>query len=152
MTKLRTGQPFMPADAFGRALRGLGVNLLVRDVAKALGFHQGVLGATAVYADPDFAVVRLGTMEWLLHADHTYAKHPLYAALRADLPRGLGAEIRLHGVDPDGCERRARDGGFTVLAGAVDKPHGLRECYLLDPDGYIWVPDVPLPVAGARIP
>ena len=57
--------------------------------------------------------------------------------------RGVGAELRLHGLDPDGAEARARARGDTVLAGAIDKPHGLRECYLVDPDGYIWVPDIP---------
>ncbi len=30
-----------------------------------------------------------------------------------------------------------------VLAGAMDKPHGLREAYILDDSGYLWVPDVP---------
>jgi hypothetical protein len=30
-----------------------------------------------------------------------------------------------------------------VLAETQDKPHGLRECYLVDPDGYVWVPGVP---------
>ncbi|MGH6718256.1 MAG: VOC family protein [Alphaproteobacteria bacterium] len=142
--KHRQGQPFMPADAYGRSLAGLGVNVIVRDVARAVAFYEGVLGATIVYADPDFAVARIGTLEWMVHADHTYASHPLYGALRDDLPRGLGVEIRLHGVDPDGCERRAAAGGHTVLASSADKPHGLRECYVLDPDGYLWVPDVPV--------
>jgi hypothetical protein len=32
-----------------------------------------------------------------------------------------------------------------VLAEAADKPHGLRESYIVDPDGYVWVPDRPLP-------
>ena len=31
-----------------------------------------------------------------------------------------------------------------VLAESRDKPHGLRECYIADPDGYIWVPGVAL--------
>jgi hypothetical protein len=31
------------------------------------------------------------------------------------------------------------------LAASEDKPHGLRECYLLDPEGYVWVPGRPLP-------
>ena len=31
-----------------------------------------------------------------------------------------------------------------VVASAADKGHGLREAYLMDPDGYLWVPDVPL--------
>ena len=34
--------------------------------------------------------------------------------------------------------------GFQVLAGATDKPHGLREAYIEGPDGYVWVADVPL--------
>jgi hypothetical protein len=29
-----------------------------------------------------------------------------------------------------------------VLAGSMDKPHGLRECMLIDDDGYVWVPGV----------
>ena len=53
-------------------------------------------------------------------------------------------EIRLHGIDPDTAEAKAHELGYTVLSGAVDKPHGLREVYLLDGDGYCWVPDVPL--------
>jgi hypothetical protein len=30
-----------------------------------------------------------------------------------------------------------------VVAGPTNKPHGLREAYILDPEGYLWVPDVP---------
>jgi catechol 2,3-dioxygenase-like lactoylglutathione lyase family enzyme len=148
MVKERSGDPWMPADAYGRSLRGLGLNLIVRKVARAVAFHRDVLGARVVYGDPDFAVVALGGAEVMLHADHTYAKHPLHEALAGDLPRGLGAELRVHDTDPDACEARARAGGYTVLAASADKPHGLRECYLPDPDGYIWVPDRPLPAKG----
>ena len=35
---------------------------------------------------------------------------------------------------------RARQRGDTILAGAMDKPHGLREVYIVDPDGSVWVP------------
>lgn len=79
----------------------------------------------------------------MLHADHTYLDHPLHASLCADTPRGGGAELRLHGRNPDEAEAAARRLGFTVLARAIDKPHGLREAYLIDPDGYLWVPDIP---------
>jgi hypothetical protein len=61
------------------------------------------------------------------------------------MPRGVGAELRLHGRDPDEAEAAARKLGVSVLAGAKDKPHGLREAYLFDPDGYLWVVDIPLP-------
>ncbi|MDX8443696.1 hypothetical protein [Mesorhizobium australafricanum] len=30
--------------------------------------------------------------------------------------------------------------GHIVLAGSIDKPHGLRECYIVGPDGYVFVP------------
>lgn len=143
--KKRTGDPWMPAPAYGRSLSGLTVNLVVRDVARAVDFARVVLAADVVYADPDFAVLRHGAAEWMLHADHTYSDHALKGSLAADDPRGIGAELRLHGRDPDAAEAAARAAGHTVLAGSMDKPHGLREAYILDPDGYCWVPDVPTP-------
>ncbi len=141
--KLRTGVPWMSGAEYGRSLRGLSLNLLVRDVAAALAFQREVLGAEVVYQDADFAVLRAQGSEWMLHADHTYDQHPLHPSLASGRERGLGAEVRLHGVDPDRAEAAARRLGFTVLAPAADKPHGLREAYVLDPDGYLWVPDLP---------
>ena len=79
----------------------------------------------------------------MLHADHAYLGHPLGASLTTDQARGVGAELRLHGRDPDEAESAHRRLGLEVLVKATDKPHGLREAYLLDPDGYLWVVDVP---------
>ncbi|MEE8533627.1 MAG: VOC family protein [Alphaproteobacteria bacterium] len=142
--KLSTRDPWMPAPDYGRSLEGLTINLLVSDVAAALAFHREVLDAEVVYDDPDFAVLRRGSAEWMLHADHTYKDHPLYGSLTGELARGIGAELRLHGRDPDEAEAAARRLGLTVLQGAMDKPHGLREAFLIDADGYLWVADVPL--------
>ncbi len=142
--KKATEPAWMPADEYGRSLTGLSVNLLVKDIGRSLPFMQQVLDATVVHSDPDFACLRFGQAEWLLHADHTYHDHPLIGSLRETDVRGIGAEMRLHGRDPDAAEQIARERGDIVLAGAMDKPHGLREAYILDPDGYIWVPDVPL--------
>jgi catechol 2,3-dioxygenase-like lactoylglutathione lyase family enzyme len=137
----------MPADAFGRALRGVGINLLVSDVDPAVAFLRDVMGLIPVYADPDFAVLTLGDQPVLLHADHTYDSHPLSGFVTGLDGRGAGVELRLYGVDPDAAEARARAAGHVILAGALDKPHGLREAYVLDPDGYCWVPCVALPPA-----
>ena len=65
-----TGDPWMSAADYGRSLRGLGVNLLVRDMDAALPFHREVLDADVIHADPDFAVLRRGDAEWMLHAAH----------------------------------------------------------------------------------
>jgi catechol 2,3-dioxygenase-like lactoylglutathione lyase family enzyme len=140
--KLRSTNPFMTADEYGRSLEALTVNLLVRDIDAALRFQRDVLRTQVVYADPDFAVVRGYGAEWMLHADHTYQGHALEKALAGEARRGVGVELRLHGCDPDAAEAAARQGGYQVLVGSVDKGHGLREAYLADPDGYVWVPDV----------
>ncbi len=141
--KKSNSEPWMSADDYGRSLKGLGINLLVRDMARSLKFQKNVLGAEVVYSDPDIAVLKGFDAEWMLHTDHTYEDHPLYGSLLADVIRGIGVELRLHGCDPDKACSKAREEDFIVLADATDKPHGLREAYIIDDDGYIWVPDVP---------
>ena len=143
--KKRTGEPFMAADAYGRSLTGFGVNLLVREVAPVTTFLTEVLGVELVYADADLAILRHGGHEWMIHADHTYDDAPMCGHTQAASMRGAGCELRLYGIDPDAAEARARSLGYEVLAAATDKPHGLRECYLLDPQGYVWVPGQALP-------
>lgn len=140
MKQHRGEDPFMPAPEFGRSLKGMGVNLLVADMARALAFQREVLQVELVYGNADFAVLRHEGFLWMLHADHTYDRHPLLPLLSDGAVRGLGVELRLYGIDPDAAEARARAGGYEVLAAAADKPHGLREAYLLDPDNYLWVP------------
>lgn len=133
-----------PPD-LGRALTGFGVNLLYVDVAAAVAFLTGVLGFTAVRADSDFAIVTWTDQMWLLHADGTYAANPLSGLLPEAGPRGAGIELRLYGCDPDTAVERAEALGGVILQRATDKPHGLREAFLLDPGGYCWVPSVPIP-------
>lgn len=137
--------PWMSAEDYGRSLKGFGVNLLYADVMRAVAFQRDVLGCEVVYADSDFAVIRYAGHEWMLHADHTYRDNVL-AGIEDAAARGQGVELRLHNVDPDAVEARARDAGHTVLAGAMDKPHGTREAVIMDDEGYVWVPDSPLAV------
>ncbi|MBL9033495.1 MAG: VOC family protein [Rhodospirillaceae bacterium] len=140
-------QEFMPAEEYGRGLKGLGINLLVRDVARSASFARDVLGAQVVFADKDFAVIRYAngptSAEWMLHSDGTYHSNPVLNLLGDAAVRGAGAELRLYHCDPDAVVARAKAQGHHVLAEAADKPHGLREAYILDPDGYCWVPGVP---------
>ena len=140
--KLRVGDPWMSAREYSHTLKALSVNLLVADIERALVFQQAVLGAMIIYSDPDFAVCSAFGTEWMLHADHTYDKHAMGRTVAPGTPRGGGVELRLHGCDPDKSEAAARRRGYEVLVPASDKGHGVREVYLRDPDGYIWVPDV----------
>jgi uncharacterized glyoxalase superfamily protein PhnB len=143
MKKRRADQiPPLAAPVYGRTLRGLGFNLLVRDVARSVNFATTVLGATSFYDDEDFAAMKLAGADFMFHADHTYRDNPLIGVVDGVEGRGAGVELRVYGCDPDVAEERARSGGWTVLAGAMDKPHGLREAIILDDDGYVWVPGI----------
>jgi len=139
------GAAWMPADQYGRALPKFTVNLLVRDVQKALPFYRDVLQATVRYADNDFAALNLQDTDFMLHADHAYDHHPLFARLQVPGPRGTGAELRVMGIDPDAAQRRAQAAGAKILQPATDFPHGWRDVMLEDSDGYIWAVGVSIP-------
>jgi len=145
MTRTRTGDAFMPADEYGRSLPRFTVNLLVRNVANSLPFYRDVLGATVRYSDNDFAALSLLGTDFMLHADHAFDHHPLHAPLQAARERGVGAELRFLGLDPDQVEARAKRAGTTIVQPSKDFAHGWREATLRDPDGYIWTVGLPIP-------
>ncbi len=140
MTMKRSGSAWMPADDYGRSLPKFSVNLLVREVQVSLPFYRDVLGATVRYADEDFAALNLAGAEFMLHADHSYDHHPLHKSIAGVEAgrRGLGAGLRVMGVDPDAAEARAKSAGATIVQPAADYPHGWRDVMLADPDGYVW--------------
>ncbi|MBZ9921894.1 hypothetical protein LB579_29830, partial [Mesorhizobium sp. BR1-1-7] len=117
---------------------------LVSDMAAMEAFCRDVLGADIIYADEDFAAIELLGSVFMLHADHSYLDNAMTGTIAGAETRGAGIELRLYGANPDAVEAAARDHGHIVLAGAIDKPHGLRESYVVGPDGYIFVPSAPL--------
>jgi uncharacterized glyoxalase superfamily protein PhnB len=138
MTMKRTGPGWIPADSYGRSLPKFTVNLLVRDVQRSIPFYRDVLQAIVHYADEDFAALELEGIQFMLHADHAYDRHPCSARLCALGLRGTGVELRAMGIDPDAAEKRARASEVTVVQPAKDFPHGWRDVMLEDPDGYLW--------------
>ena len=136
--KLRTGDPWIPGYRYGALLPPLSLNLIVANVERSVAFYRDVMEANVHYFDVDFGALRVGPAEIMLHADHTHEHHPWHAALASGAVRGLGAQIRLLGLDPDQIERRARAAGVPIIAPATDKGHGWREMLIRDPDGYEW--------------
>ncbi len=146
-TKLRKGDPWMPGYRYGALLPAFSLNLIVHDTARSVPFYQQVLGAEVHYADIDFAALRVGAAEVMLHADHTHDTHPWHDQFASGAARGIGAQIRLMGLDPDGVEQRAKAHGAQIVYPAEDKPHGWREILVRDPDGYEWAVGVLIPPA-----
>ncbi len=130
------------ASDFGRSLRGLGVNLLCRDVPAMAGFLQTVFGLGVHRLGPDFAIVTHDGAVFQLHSDASFAAHPLHGLLPESPPRGAGVQLYLFGVDPDAAAGRAEAAGGLVVEMPADKPHGLREATILAPDGHAFSPAV----------
>lgn len=132
------------ADDFGKSLRGLGLNILVRHVRATGTFLADVFDMEIHRLSDDFAIVTYSDQVFQLHSDGTYHANPLLGLVPENPPRGAGIEIRLYETDPDIAVTRAEARGVTILQGPTDKPHGLREAYILCDDGYAWVPSRPL--------
>nr|WP_251134447.1 glyoxalase [Falsiruegeria litorea] len=124
-------------------MRGIGLNLLVRDVRAECVFLETVFEMKSHQVTADFAIVTYGDQVFQLHSDQTYHSNPLLGLLPENPPRGAGLEIRLYETDPDAAVERAKAVGAMVLQEAANKPHGLRESYILCADGYAWVPSRP---------
>jgi len=132
------------AQDFGEGLSGLGLNLLVRDVKDEVAFLETVFAMTAHRVSADFAIIAYGGQVFQLHSDGTYHSNPLLGLLPETPPRGAGIEIRLYESDPDEICARAEAAGGTILQVPTNKPHGLREAYILCANGYVWVASRPL--------
>ncbi|MCB1394858.1 MAG: glyoxalase [Rhodobacter sp.] len=131
------------AASFGRSLRGVGVNLLCRDVPAVARFLGNCFGLSVHRLSGDFALVRHGDALIQLHSDATYGAHPLSGLLPENPPRGTGVQLYLFGIDPDMAVLRAEAAGGTVIEEPRAKPHGLREATILSPEGHAFSPAVP---------
>ena len=130
---------------FGRSLRGVGVNLLCRDVRATAAFLRDTFGLSIHRLSADFALARHGEVLMQLHSDGAFGTHPLLPLLPENPPRGAGVQLYLFGIDPDAACARAEGAGGTVIEPPADKPHGLREATILSPDGYAFSPAISRP-------
>ena len=94
----------MPAPAYRASLTGFDVNLLVADIPAAIAFAKTVLEAETAHADCDFAVLRHGSDQWMLHADHAYENHPLSGFVSGTEGWDTGAELRMPSIDTDAAD------------------------------------------------
>ena len=131
------------ADEFGSGLRGIGLNILVTDVRARAEMLVDVFGMGAHRVSADFAIMTYGDQVFQLHSDGTYSNNPLLTLLPENPPRGAGVELRLYDSDPEIAVAKAEARGLMILQPPTDRPHGLREAYILDEDGYAWVPSRP---------
>lgn len=133
------------ADDLGRALSGIGANLLTRDAAALATFLVEVFGVTAHQVSKDFALVAHDGGFLQLHSHATFAKHALHAFLPENGAAGAAVQVYLYHADPDAAAIRAQAAGGILAEPPRNKPHGLREATVLSPEGFAFTAAAPLP-------
>lgn len=121
----------------GREAR-LRLELFVEDMEKSIAFYTRVLAFEVERHEPgDYASLRLGTVTLGLGP---VAKLPeeggYFGRDIADYRRGLGVEIVLEVDDTDVWHERVSASGHPILEPLQDRPWGLRDFRIADPDGY----------------
>ena len=146
----------IPASEFGSKLVGVGINILVKNAKTHAEQLHEVLGVEIIRAEDAFSLVAAPcfgkpsdevpvTSLFQIHADFTYHANPYLNHLPENEARGIGVELHLFECEPDKAAAKAeKHPDWTVLQEPTDKPHGVRETYLLDGHGYCWVASCPL--------
>ena len=80
--------PHMAPPDYGHSLGGFTVNLLTADIGRALVLQRDVLQAQVLHEDEDLLILHGYGSDWMVHADHTYEKHPLLDDTRRQARRG----------------------------------------------------------------
>ena len=145
MTKERTGDAWMPADEYGRAMPKFSLNLLVREVERSLPFYKNRARRDCALRRPGFRRAESAGRGFYAAFPPRLRPSPLFERLKVGGARGTGAELRVMGIDPDVVEKRAQAAGAKIIQPAMDFPYGWRDVMLEDPDGYIGAVGVAIP-------
>jgi lactoylglutathione lyase len=117
---------------------GLRLELFVEDMGESVCFYQRVLGFEIVREEPeDYASLRSGD---IMLGIGPIAKLPetggYFTWSIASQRRGLGVEIVMEVDDLSAAHRRVLDSGHPVFEAPQQRPWGLWDFRIVDPDGY----------------
>jgi predicted enzyme related to lactoylglutathione lyase len=115
----------------------LRLELFVADMERAIRFYREVLGFALLRHEPDYASLRHGDVVLGLGP---VAKLPMvdgyFTRSRLAQERGLGVEIVLEVDDVDAAYDAVRQSGHPIHEPLRDRPWGLTDFRIADPDGY----------------
>ena len=115
------------------------LELFVDDLEASIRFYETALGFSLVRRDADYASLRRGAAILGLGAIAKLpvdADGPGFTQARLTGVRGAGVEIVLEVQDVDAALEDVTRAGGRVVEPLRDRPWGLRDFRLIDPDGY----------------
>jgi len=113
----------------------LRLELFVQSVPDSMDFYTRVLGfETVSYHPDDYSVFRKGTIQISLQSQsYLPDDHPLKPHHH---PVGSGIEIVLEVDDVDAAYARVQDEKWQIATTLAQRPWGLRDFRIIDPDGF----------------
>ena len=114
------------------------VELFVPDVEASVRFYTEKLGFAVLRMDRaslggreqvSFAAIAMGRAVLFVAHERLYGE-----ALTAQ--RGAGIDVRIMVDDVDAMFRRSTDNDVTIVHDIGDRPYGLRDFIIRDPDGF----------------
>ena len=130
----------------------LRLELFVDDLDRSVAFYEQALGFRAVRREPAYVSLRRGDAELGLAPVATLPADgpgPGFTQDRLAGIRGAGAEIVLEVEDLDAALRAVERAGHPLAEPLRDRPWGLRDFRVADPDGsYVRITQ-PAPAQGA---
>jgi predicted enzyme related to lactoylglutathione lyase len=122
-------------DASGMRLR---LELFVEDMGESTSFYRRVLGFEVIREEPrDYASLRSGDILLGIGPISRLPEREGYFTRGiASQRRGLGVEIVMEVDDLSAAHRRVLASGHPVFEPPQQRPWGLRDFRIVDPDGY----------------
>jgi catechol 2,3-dioxygenase-like lactoylglutathione lyase family enzyme len=117
---------------------GLRLELFVEDMVASIAFYTQVLAFEVVRHEPDdYASLRWGNAELGIGPVAKLPEKGGYFGRDISFHRrGLGAEIVLEVDDVEEWHARVGASGHAILESLQDRPWGLRDFRIADPNGY----------------
>jgi lactoylglutathione lyase len=111
--------------------------LFVHEMGAAVAFYTGVMGFDLVREEPGYASLRRGEVFLGLGPiSKLPAKGGYFTRDIEEQQRGLGVEIVLEVDDLDAYHARILASGYEISEPLRERPWGLRDFRVVDPDGY----------------
>jgi predicted enzyme related to lactoylglutathione lyase len=114
----------------------LRIELFVDDVERSVAFYEDVLGFMKQGGDAAYATLRRGdALIGIGTAAHLPPAH-YFDRASFESRRGIGVEIVIEVDDVGALFEHVQQSGYQILTPLGQRPWGLRDFRVADPDGY----------------
>jgi predicted enzyme related to lactoylglutathione lyase len=114
---------------------GLRLEIFVSDIERSVVFYERVLSFVRKNESPGYVSMRRGVAQIGIGlASELSDAHPLKP--RSGERVGVGVEIVVEVEDVDAAYGAVQSAGYPTLSPLKERPWGLRDFRIVDPDGY----------------